>query len=126
MFRNEKQRAAVCQRLTGSVHSGVFWTADGPTELALFHRKPRGLSHGESLMIRLAWNVWNAENKAPAIHELWETLDSKRLALVGAFLVAMADTSGRALDTWIADQQAPRPTRLSDITPQLVSDVVPK
>ncbi len=91
MFKNDQQRAAVCQVVCtlGKV-PGTYWTDDGPTEAAKAVLDDRdALSSGERLMVLVAWDVWNGHGKVH-IERLLRTLDGDNLRHVGWLLYALS------------------------------------
>jgi hypothetical protein len=64
-----------------------------------------GLSHGETLMVRAAWGMWNGRC-APTLDELRGTLDGRNMELIGSLLMALSLGTSRAIDVWLADNNA--------------------
>jgi hypothetical protein len=102
-FRNEAERAAVCAALCSHVNkAGVtWWTEDGPTDAAVAVVEGRsGLSHGERLMVLVAWAVWNGRGSVN-LSELMDTLDGRNIRAVGLLLVALAGDAPGSVARWL-------------------------
>lgn len=107
MFRSEAQRglvyAVLVQHLPGGLDRWMSSTESGhprPSDEA--HEaieKGAPLSSGEMLMLRAAIDVWNGGGKLE-LGRAMDTLDGKRLRLLGEFLVAFSESSG-AITRWI-------------------------
>lgn len=67
MFRDDQQRAAVCQVLCARVGRQPLWTLTGPTTAAEELLKAGGgpLSHGEKVMLFVAWALWMGRVSSP-------------------------------------------------------------
>ena len=107
MFRNDEQLAAVCQALCALAGLPSLWTPAGPSERAkeLLRTEGGPLSHGEKVMLYLAWSFWNGKGGL-TVAELVDTLDRSNLAAVGQLLQAHAE-GPEALDAWLDDQSHP-------------------
>lgn len=103
MFRDDQQRAAVCQVLCGRVGRQSLWTPTGPTPPAeeLLQAGGGPLSHGEKVMLFIAWALWNGEGNL-TLSEVINTLDGGNLELVGGLLVAMSGGS-KAIEGWLQE-----------------------
>jgi hypothetical protein len=102
MFRDERQRLDVVRIWLGSLGLERFWTIDGPTEAAIkVVRSGSPLSHGQTVMLRIAFDIWNGEGNARFADCLY-VLDSTRMRLIGTFIVAFA-AGGHAIDRWISE-----------------------
>lgn len=102
MFRDDKQRAKVCQRLVeiaGRIE--VMWDErEGPTSMAIFAKNGGlGVSKGEQLMIQAAWDFWNGSGHMK-LAEAFHTLDSFNLTALGELLTA-ASRQSFAVDEWL-------------------------
>jgi hypothetical protein len=106
VFRNDEQLAAVCRTLCARVGLKSFWTDAGPSERAKELLRAQGgpLSHGEKVMVFLAWSFWNG-NGGLTVAELVDTLDRENLSAVGQLLQAHVEGPD-ALDAWLASQQS--------------------
>lgn len=98
MFRDERQQVAVCRALLKRVRLERLWTHDGPTEEAVDLLEASPLSHGEHLMLRVAFDFWNGRGEA-RLAELLATLDGPNLRAIGTLLGAMADSS--EIEQWL-------------------------
>lgn len=103
LFRNDQQRAAVCETLCAKVGLTSFWTKDGPSEKAkqLFRQHGGGMSTGEWIMFRAAWTVWNGDGKV-LLADVIERLDNSNLETIGTLLVALAQGG---IDGWLEEQR---------------------
>ncbi len=108
MFRDDEQLAAVCQTLCARVGLPSLWTNTGPSERAkeLIQAEGGPLSHGEKVMVFLAWSFWNGKGGL-TVAELVDTLDRNNLLAVGQLLQAHAE-GPEALDAWLDDQSRPK------------------
>lgn len=102
MFRNDQQRAAVCDTLTAWIRGpGHFWTAAGelPTEAAVQVLEGHDpLSGGERRMVLFAWALWNGSGDL-LVADILNVLDRPRLKLLGGLFAAMCG-GPVALDRW--------------------------
>jgi ATPase subunit of ABC transporter with duplicated ATPase domains len=98
----ERQRV----RFSARVGRQSLWTPTGPTPLAeeLLHADGGPLSHGEKVMLFIAWALWNGEGNV-TLDEVLNTLDGRNLELVGGLLVALAGGS-TALEGWLQENVA--------------------
>jgi hypothetical protein len=78
-----------------------LWTATGPTERAEELLKQAGgpLSHGEKVMLFVAWALWNGQGGL-TFGEVINTLDRGNLEAVGELLVALGEGS-TAIEGWL-------------------------
>ncbi len=92
MWQSEKQQCEVIRALLGRVRLERLWTETGPTAEACRLLQDAGgpMSHGEIVMLRVAFDLWNGHGKA-TVYELISVLDNGNLRAV---LAAIA--SGRA------------------------------
>ena len=102
LFRNDQQRAAVCQALCEKAGLQSLWTPAGPSERAtqLLRQYGGTLSTGEHLMFLTAWAVWNGDGEV-LLADLIERLDSSNLETLGTLLVAFAQDG---IDEWVQEQ----------------------
>lgn len=103
MFRDDRQRARVCQALCALVGFPSLWTDEGPSPRAkeLLEADGGPLSHGEKVMLFTAWALWNGRGGL-TLTELVDTLDRDNLTAVGELLSAYAQGPD-ALDAWLAE-----------------------
>ena len=103
LFKNDKQRAAVCFALCAKVGLKNFWTEDGPSARAkeLLHQDGGTMSSGERIMFLTAWAVWNGHGKV-LFADVIERLDDSNLETVGNLLVAFANES---IAEWIEEER---------------------
>ena|ERR1035438_7659609 len=105
LFKDDPERARICSALLSLINRGSLWTESGPTAAAMeLHKRHGGsVSHGESVMLGVAWAVWTGENDWPlTFNEVLYTLDAKSLKAVGYLIVALA-TGHAAIDKWLLD-----------------------
>lgn len=106
MFRDDMQANRAIRALfeaAGLPPLRGLWTADGPTARACELVEAGGgpLSHGEAVMLRVAFDAWNGEGKA-TVSELLHVLDSRRARLVCGLVLA-AHEGGEAVERWIIE-----------------------
>jgi hypothetical protein len=100
MFRDDRQRAAVCR--TVCAQAGLtFWTEDGPTERAKQLLKDDGgpMSTGERIMFLAAFALWNGHGKV-LFADVADRLDGPNLECLGTLLVALSQ-GAEAVDAWL-------------------------
>lgn len=104
MLRNDEQLARVCQSLCGRIGLPSLWTEDGPSVQAKELLRDQGgpLSHGEKVIVFLAWSFWNGKGGL-TVAELVDTLDRDNLSAVGQLLEAYAEGLD-AVNAWLEDQ----------------------
>jgi hypothetical protein len=95
-FRNDKERALfIISFLTRTSVARKFddaFTVDGPSRGALRWAKQKGgpLSHGEAIILSVAFDFWNGEGWCK-LEELLHTLDGTNLRAIADALIAYAD-----------------------------------
>jgi hypothetical protein len=106
VWTSERQQCQAIRVLLRRVRLGRLWTLDGPTEEALDLLKRNGgpLSHGQAIMLRVAFDVWSSSGNA-TVGEMLGTLDNANLFAVGSLLVELSN-SRPAIDNWIAERTA--------------------
>jgi hypothetical protein len=106
VFRDDHQRAAVCQILCARVGRESLWTLTGPSPTAeqLLRAGGGALSHGEKVMLFVAWALWNGEGEL-TLNEVLNTLDGGNLRMVGELLVAISAGS-EAIEGWLQEYAA--------------------
>jgi len=116
MFRNEAQQVAAVRILLRSVRLEHLWQDNGPTDHAnqLIDHKGGAMSHGETLMLQVAFDFWNGWGLAK-FADVVNDLDGTRLPLVANLMIAVGQ-GAEAVDQWIADYgdppaSQPRPRR---------------
>jgi hypothetical protein len=97
-----------CQALCARVGRQSLWTPTGPSQTAeeLLHAGGGPLSHGEKVMLFIAWALWNGEGNV-TLNEVVNTLDGGNLELVGGLLVAISGGS-TAIEGWLEQYAARR------------------
>lgn len=93
MWHSEKQQSEVIGELLQRVHLQSFWSENGPTREACELLEAGGgpLSHGQAVLLRVAFDLWNGEGKA-TVDELITVLDAGNLCVVlEAILTARPD-----------------------------------
>lgn len=105
MFASERQRARVCQALVEPLGKGLLWRDGEMTKLgAQWLKRMPGFSHGEILIIRFAFELWNDANKAVSAVELVHVLDQPHLTRIARLMLAMADGRPEAIERWLAQE----------------------
>ena len=107
MFKNEQQRAAVCDCLCAEARLRErMWTTQGPdgypgpTKAAVQVRSGKfPLSPGERKVVLAAWDIWNGSGKVK-VGDLMYGLDRHNLETLGSCLTAMAN-GPHAIDLWL-------------------------
>lgn len=104
MFRDDRQKAAVCNVLTNWIWKGDFWDEDTPkaTSLTIETAKRDGdtMSSGEHRMFLLAWELWTGE-PALQLDEIIRGFTPNQLRQVGSLLMAIADGADE-IDNWLS------------------------
>ncbi len=101
MIGDDELLARVCRALCARVRLASAWTLKGPTPLAIAVRDGRSpLSHGEQVMLRVAWSMWSGEGGL-TLAELVQVLDVEHTRVVFDLVLA-AMTDGRAVEAWLA------------------------
>lgn len=109
MFRDDRQICSAMRVLLGSVGLERLWTDAGPTDEALELLEARGgpLSHGEQLMLLVAFDFWNGHGEAE-LGDLLAVFDAERIELVASLMIASAKGAS-AVDRWLEEHRpAPR------------------
>lgn len=104
MFASDSQ---ACRAIVALLEASALpplrglWTDAGPTERAckLLERGGRGMSRGEALLLRVAFDFWNGRGEAK-FADVINVLDPRRLELVGSLMAAMNAGSG-AVEKWL-------------------------
>ncbi len=89
MWQSETQQCFVIGRLLQRVRLERLWTASGPTKEAcqLLEKGGGPLSHGEAIMLRVAFDIWNGDGEA-TVGEMLGTLDEGNLRAVCEAILA--------------------------------------
>ena len=89
MWQSEKQQCEAIRALLGRVRLERLWTETGPTDEACRLLQDAGgpMSHGEIVMLRVAFDLWNGHGKA-TVYELISVLDNGNLRAVLAAIAA--------------------------------------
>lgn len=84
-FRSDEEACVAIRAFLATVGHGRLsnlWTAEGPTEQAVeYVEKGSPLSHGEAVLLRVAFDFWNGAGKA-TLDDLLNVLDDKNLRAV--------------------------------------------
>lgn len=83
MWQSEAQQHQVIRGLLARVHIEHLWTAEGPTEEAVGLLRDKGgpMSHGQTVMLQVAFDLWNGGGKA-MLDDLIGVLDDGNLRAV--------------------------------------------
>jgi hypothetical protein len=113
MFRDDQQACRAIRVLLGSVFRDVdaLWPETGPTPLSLRYLKASPLSHGEYLMLQVAFDFWNGHGGAK-FADLISVLDQRPLVFVCELATAVPNGPD-AVDAWVA-RCSQWPTQRSD------------
>jgi hypothetical protein len=98
MCQSEKQQCEAIRALLGRVRLERLWTDKGPTGDACRLLQDGGgpMSHGEIVMLRVAFDLWNGHGKA-TVDELISVLDDDKLrAVLGAIAAGRPGVIGEA------------------------------
>lgn len=108
MFRDDAQISSAVLVLLHSVQLERLWTAAGPTNEAVELADKRGgpMSHGEALIVLVAFDFWNGHGHA-RLDELLAVLDPDRIRLVATLMIAAAE-GGEAVDRWLSQHRGAR------------------
>lgn len=124
MFRNDYQRASVCNALTYWIRGRELFAveAHGSTAARGLLRTP--LSSGETVMLRFALQVWRiGGTRLPGtkldVSELLHRLDGTRTRMVGSLFVAMASNTPSALERWLLHEPTLHEWREHGVAPRL-------
>jgi hypothetical protein len=93
MWQSEHQQCEAIRALLRRVRLEHLWTESGPTKSAcrLLEGGCGAMSHGEAVMLRVAFDLWNGRGKA-TVDELLSVLDGQNLASVGSLLVELSNS----------------------------------
>lgn len=110
MFRDDCQKARCNRALLARVNLADLWTDAGPSDRActLLDCKGGGLSHGQAVLLRVTFDLWNGRGGA-TVGELFDVLDAGNLAAVGRLLAAVGQGAA-SVDAWIAQADVDRTT----------------
>ncbi len=93
MWQSDEQACKTIRAMLKSARLDRMWTDEGPTEEAVDLLEARGgpLSHGEAVMLRAAFALWNGKGDL-TLDELLTTLDPENMrAVLRAVLVLRHD-----------------------------------
>jgi hypothetical protein len=108
MWKNDAQACEVIRRMLTATRLDYLWGNDGPTEHACELMEAGGgpLSHGQAIMLRVAFDLWNGAGKAE-LQDLVGVLDSGNLrAVLEAVLVMRSDVVAERSGTDAAESCA--------------------
>lgn len=104
-WRDDHQRARVCQALLDLVGLAHLWEcgdSPAPTPAAIrWWREGAPLSSGETIIFRVAWDVWNGEGGA-TLGTLLSSLSPRLIEAIGRLLIAYSQ-GPHQVDEWIAE-----------------------
>jgi hypothetical protein len=104
MWKSDAQACEVIRRMLTATHMDDLWGDDGPTKQACKLMEAGGgpLSHGQEIMLRVAFDLWNGGGKAE-VQDLIGVLDSGNLrSVLDAILVVRSDA--------VPERRGPEPT----------------
>lgn len=106
MFRDDAQRAQVCEALLAPLLLGGLWTPAGPTARAreLLDAGRSGLTSSESMLLRLAWVLWDGSEEL-SVKELLTLAPTEGLTTFGWLLLAL-QAGPQGVDEWLSAQRA--------------------
>lgn len=83
MWQSDAQKCQVIRGLLARVHCEHLWTGEGPTQEALDLLRDKGgpMSHGQTVMLQVAFDLWNGGGKV-TLDELIVVLDDGNLRAV--------------------------------------------
>ena len=114
MWKSDAQACQVIRGMLETTRLEYLWAADGPTDEACKLMQAGGgpLSHGQEIMLRVAFDLWNGGGKAE-LQDLIGVLDSGNLgAVLDAILVVRQDVRAeRRRATELAPQSAASPRK---------------
>jgi len=100
MFRDDQQRAAVCNAFLQHFGKPALFHASGPKPEALeYSRSGYPGSSKEADFFRLAWSLWSSESDI-GFMDLVGGLDERSLTFLGEFVAALGRPSSE-LDAWV-------------------------
>lgn len=107
MFRDDRQACRAIRALLATVRPlHDAWTADGPTERAVeWVEKGSPLSHGEAVMLRIAFDLWNGGGGAK-VADVIGVLDLDRTEAVCSLVLALKRGT-LDVDAWCEAHGAP-------------------
>ena len=104
MFRNDAQICCALKILLRNIKGGRLWTDTGPSDAAVHASlNPVPWSHGEIIMLQVAFDFWNGDGKAKFASVL-NKLDYDNTKLVTGLWIACND-GAEAVDRWIEDNR---------------------
>lgn len=94
-WKDERTACQAIRRMLAGTHLQHLWTEDGPTPDAcdLLDAGGGPLSHGQQVMLRAAFDLWNGQGNA-TLGDLVNVLDTKNLRAVLGALGAARDDLG--------------------------------
>lgn len=109
MFRNDQQRAAVCNAFLHHIGKPLLFTSDGASSTAVrYASEGCPWSSKESDFFRVAWALWSNEAARDVpFTELISGLDARSCLFLSRFLLALA-TGSDGLDVWLAELERTR------------------
>lgn len=120
IWRNDHERAGACRAVLQCVRLAHLWTYEGPTKQAVKYITGCPLSHGETIMLKLAWTLWNGADFSYSgghydkrstrwrfdIAEAMGTLDGERMAVVARVVTAIASDRHELMTRFIEESEA--------------------
>lgn len=98
MWRDDQQKCAAIGVLLSHMNATEWWSPLGPT-MGGVDALELPLSHGERVLLRVCWDIWNGDGKVK-LTEL-DVLDLENTRRVLSLLLAVVEDSG-AVDRWVA------------------------
>lgn len=106
MFRDQVQRARVCQALLAGGPLEHLWSEQGPTEEAeaLCETNGATLDQADALLLSAAWSLWDGRGWASLGDLLGAPLAANALVRLASLLLALGSSRGpAAIDEWLAE-----------------------
>jgi hypothetical protein len=105
MFQNDAQTGRACQVLLGTLGMVDLWEGGQPTPTAVRYLRSSPLSHGEQILLRVAFDFWNGEGGAK-FADVIGVLDGPRTRAVATLMMAVS-AGPHAVDAWIREWSGP-------------------
>jgi hypothetical protein len=103
-WRDQHQRARVCQVLCDMAGLPGVWRSSGPSSAAIsmLDQDGQGLEAGPRCLVLAAWAIWNGSGRM-RFAELLPALSENELQSVGGLLLEIPN-GPEAIDAWISEE----------------------